>query len=304
MAIKRKYGVSDNYMLEHNRTMLAHFIDEQATFAGFDADFANPFEVNWEGIINAAATQPTDETVKDQLEQLTANVEEAMQKCRDKFQRSKYFVEKAFPDKPAVRNEFGFDDYDAIRKSQTGMLQFMQTFFATATKYAAELDAAGYDAAAVADIDTKRIDLDKANTAQEKFKGTRLVTTEDRIIAMNKAWDTMLQVSKAGKSIFSANQAKYQWFLLPATSESGSDISIAGTVTATDGTPIQGAEIAIAALSLTATTDSNGKYVFALLPEGSYTLDVTAAGYQPLTLSGISVTEDQTTTANVQLSPI
>ena len=284
--------------------MRAHFIDEQAAFAGFDADFANPFDTDWESVVSTAKLMPTDETVKDQLQQLTAAVEEAMEKGRIKFQSSKYFIEKAFPNSPAIQDEFGFDDYDKARRTQLGTLQFMRTFFATATKYAAELAAVGYDAAAVAEIDALTIDLDKANNAQEKFKGTRSLTAEDRVKAMNKAWNIMLQVSKAGKVIFMNDPAKYQFFLLPASSESGEDISITGTVTGTDDAPLEDALVTIDELSIEANTDSNGNYVFGNLPTGTYTLSFSATGYQPQSILDVSVVKGQAANVDVQLEVV
>ena len=175
------------------------------------------------------------------------------------------------------------------------MIQFMHTFFATATKYAADLAAAGYDAAAVAEIENLKDVLDRANNDQEKFKGTRLVLTEDRKKDMNKAWDTMVRVSKAGKTIFVNDPAKYQLFLLPASSETGEDISISGTVTAEDTTPIVGAEVSITALSISVTTDSNGNYAMGQVPDGTYTLDFTATGYQPQSIADVAVEEGTTT---------
>lgn len=301
--VDRKYNVSDSSMLEHNKTMLQHFTDEQAAFSAFDADFANPFETDWETAISTAEAHATDETILDQLQQLTNDVEDAMEAARNKFQQSKYFIEKAFPDKPAVQNEFGFDNYKPQRKSQTGMIQFMHTFFATATKYTAELASVGYDAAAVAEIESLLVDLDKANNKQEKFKGTRLVLTEDRKKDMNKAWDTMVRVSKAGKTIFVNDPAKYQLFLLPASSETGEDISISGTVTAADTTPLEGAEVSIAALSITVTTDSNGNYAMGQVPDGTYTLDFSAVGYQPQSVADVVVEEGTTTDMDVTLTP-
>lgn len=299
--IIRKYKVSDPYMLSFNKTKLGYFTDDQAAFSGFDADFTTPFETNWAGVIEAAELIPTDETLKDQLQQLTALVEEAAEKCRTKFQHSKYFIEKAFPDSPAVRNEFGFDDYDKARRTQLGTLQFMRTFFATATKYAVELDAVGYNAAAVAEIDVLRADLDKANNDQEKFKGTRTLKTEERIIAMNKAWDVMVQVCKAGKIIFAADPAKYQLYLLPASSETGQDISIAGLVTDVSDNPLEDVTVRVDELAVEITTDSNGNYVFGNLPEGTYTLTFSLAGYTSQTIPNVEVQAGETTTVNVQL---
>ncbi|MCB9191087.1 MAG: carboxypeptidase regulatory-like domain-containing protein [Flavobacteriales bacterium] len=301
--LKRKFNVSDLYMLEFSKTMRTHFIDEQAQFAAFDADFTSPFENDWLSAIDAAEAILPDEVIKDQLQQLTADVEQAMEKCRTKFQVSKYFIDKAFGNSVAIRNEFGYNDYDRNRQGQLTLLQFMQTFFKTATKYAAELAAVGFDAAAVAEIDLLAKTLNDANIAQEKFKGTRQLTTEERIQQHNKVWDITVRVSRAGKIIFMNDPAKYQLFLLPASSESGEDISISGTVTAQGGGVIEGATVSIASLSIDTETDSNGNYVFGNLNAGTYTLDVSADGYAPATVENVEVTSGQTTEVDVALEP-
>lgn len=300
--LKRKFNVSDLYMLEFSKTMRAHFLDEQAGFSAFDADFAAPFEDDWQTAITDAEAILPDEVIKDQLQQLTADVEAAMEACRNKFQASKYFIERAFPNSKAIRNEFGFDNYDRDRQGQTSLLRFMETFFVTATKYAAQLATVNYDAAAVAEIGTLKTALDNADIAQEKFKGTRQTITEERIVKHNAVWDITVRVSKAGKIIFMNDPAKYQLFLLPASSESGEDISISGTVTSTDNTPIEGAIVNIAALNIDTETDSNGKYVFGNLDAGSYTIAISADGYAPTTIENVQVTDGETTDVDVTLN--
>jgi hypothetical protein len=301
--ITRDYKVSDLYMQEFSATMLDHFIDEQAAFSAFDADFANPFEADWQALLDAALAFPTDETVVDQLQQLTADVEAAIEAGQVKFRSSRYFIEKAFPNNPGIRDEFGFDDFEKARRTQMGMVQFMQKFFDTATKYAAQLAAAGYDAAAVAEIETLANTLVVANRAQEKFKGTRSVTAQDRVNAMNAVWNITVRVSKAGKIIFMNDPAKYQLFLLPASSETGEDISISGTVSALGGGPLEGVAVSIASLSIDTETDSNGNYAFGNLPEGIYTLDFVLAGYAPHSLAGVDVVDGQTTDVDAELTP-
>ena len=77
--------------------------------------------------------------------------------------------------------------------------------------------------------------------------------------------------------------------------------SIAGAVTATvTGMPIVGANVTCGALGVT--TDATGRYRFdALLVGSGYSITVTAAGYTPSTVSGITVLWNQVITVNVEL---
>ncbi len=67
------------------------------------------------------------------------------------------------------------------------------------------------------------------------------------------------------------------------------------------GDPISGATITVTGTTQTATTDADGKYNLSL-PEGNYTLKVTATGFIDKTTSEVAVTANNTTTANVLLS--
>ena len=51
----------------------------------------------------------------------------------------------------------------------------------------------------------------------------------------------------------------------------------------------------------TSTTDGSGHYSFTLVPNGTYTLVVTASGYVNRTVSGVVVTGPSTTTRNPML---
>ena len=59
-------------MVEFNKTMRQHFVDEQAAFSSFDALFTNPYETDWQTAIDAAEAILPDEAVQDQLQQLTS----------------------------------------------------------------------------------------------------------------------------------------------------------------------------------------------------------------------------------------
>ena len=71
--------------------------------------------------------------------------------------------------------------------------------------------------------------------------------------------------------------------------------SVSGTVTdAETNAAIAGATVSVASPSVSATTDASGKFTLTGLPDGTYTLQVTATGYNPgtqsVTVSGADVT--------------
>ncbi|MBI4944860.1 MAG: hypothetical protein HY840_00505, partial [Bacteroidetes bacterium] len=170
---------------------------------------------NWLTKITNADALPSDETVEDELMQLSATVEEKMELCRHKFQGAKFFIEKTFPDNFAVQNEFGYDDYEGARQNQAKMIGFMENFYRVAKKYKVKLIAKNYTMPMIDEIGTLRDALRTADNDQEAFKSGRPVLTQDRIIILNACWIETLKVCSAGKIIFHNNLAKYNQYLLP-----------------------------------------------------------------------------------------
>lgn len=211
------YRMEHPAMLQFCKNTHGFFIQDKADFITFDADFSDPFGTEWLAEIMLAQTMPDDETVLDQQKQLTELVEEKMGLCRNKFQGSKYFIEKTFPGKKEIWNEFGYNDYEEARKSQVKMILFMEKFHTIAVKYAAKLIAKKYAQEKIDEIKNLGDELDAANLAQELFKGGRGVTSQDRQKQYNKIWEiTTGTVCKAGKTIYTGNFAKYQRYLQPS----------------------------------------------------------------------------------------
>lgn len=301
--IIRKYNLADPYMIEFAKDIRQSFITDQATFAAFDTDFGATFADDWQTTINNALNHLTDESVTDQQRQLTEAVEEAMTACRRKYQSTKYFIEKAFPDQPARWDEFGFNDYGAARSKQASLLDFMRILFLKATEYAAELAAVGYDAAQVTEIQALASTLDTANITQNKFKRQRRRLTHDRIAAYNAVWAVVTKVARVGKLVFIDSPAQYNEYLLPTTEERRELLSLTGRVAdASTDEPITQAEATIEELAITVESDSNGLYGFGALPAGTYTLRVGKEGYATVSVADVVVQEGETTDQDVGLT--
>jgi outer membrane cobalamin receptor len=73
------------------------------------------------------------------------------------------------------------------------------------------------------------------------------------------------------------------WFRVPATA-APNDATAAGSVISVDGTPVPGARVTLVGNGpgLSASSDRNGAFVFRSVAAGTYTLIVTAPGYNPI----------------------
>jgi Carboxypeptidase regulatory-like domain len=82
--------------------------------------------------------------------------------------------------------------------------------------------------------------------------------------------------------------------------------SVSGTVTDQSGAVVPGAQITItndtSGLKRTATSDSGGSYRILDLPNGTYTIDVSASGFKPLKKTQVSVAIGQVNSEDLQLT--
>ena len=296
-------SISDSAATEAGQTMHDLMEDDLADFTAFDSDFDAAYLTAFQTAVSAASSHPTDESVVDGIEDLTQTVEEKMALCRTKFQDSKFFIEKAFPGRKGIHKQFGFDDYYSASRAQKPMVDFMDHFHSVANDKAAELAAVGYDAAAIAEIDTLRSALNTANRAQEKAIKNRPVITQERIEKLNAMWTIMQNVSKASKRIYNDNWAKFHQYLLPGAANNP-EVDFNTYVIATsadDGSPIVGAIAGVPALAIGVNTDDDGKAAL-MLPEGIHDFGVDHPDYNSATQS-INVLPGQVLNLTFSLTP-
>lgn len=304
MEMRRKFSTPDAYLVEYAKDMRNLYLDDVADFTAFDPDFNAAFAADWLTKITNAEAQLTDEIIVDVQTQYTDAVTTAMKNCQNYYQEVKFFVQKAFKNEKSIQNEFGADNYNNIRGNQPQLIEFMRDLYATANKYATQLDAVNFGAAKIARIRDFADALDQANQNQNNYIKGRPTITAERIGIYNTLWDTLSLVSAAAKIIYRDNAAKYNQYLLPGSEENQETLSLSGKVTnATTGNPIEEAQVTIAALGITALTDTNGKYGMGNLPAGSYELTCSATGFETVTLNSVPIVEDRTTQQNFTLEP-
>ena len=88
------------------------------------------------------------------------------------------------------------------------------------------------------------------------------------------------------------------------TAFAGTTGNISGTITAATGAPIAGAKVTVAAPSgrYTATTDGKGFFSIAGVVPDTYTVSIVAPGFESLTISGVTVFQDQDSPVNQRLN--
>ncbi|MEP7168166.1 MAG: carboxypeptidase-like regulatory domain-containing protein [Bacteroidota bacterium] len=276
-------GLSNDSMLTGAETMLDLYTDDQADFLAFDASLDDGFKDNFLAKIDEARALRTDETVVDEISEFTDDVNESWDSCKNHFQDSKYFIEKAFPNDTSLHKTFGYDDYKAMSRDQDKVIGFMDQFHTAADEHKVELIAQGYTQGKIDAIQTLSGAYREAQRLQEKAKKVRFKKTEQRVITMNEVWGFVRTINKASKSVYRTSFAKLQMYLLPGSGTNEPVEQLAGTGTITDsvtGLPLAGALVELTDLALSSVADDNGKYAFTVgVPDGATAIKVTAAGH-------------------------
>jgi hypothetical protein len=213
--VQRNYSFSDSTMLQESGTMNSIFNEDKTAFSSFDSSFADPFSSNWEKDINSAKDMPVDSIYEAELTEKTKLVQSKLEESRIQFQKVKYFIEKAFPDKKEIWNQFGVGDYMASRNSEAKMVKLLGIMHNAAQQFKEQLISAGINEADITQIQNLKNDLSDADLEQEKTKKKRPAVTQERIKQLNNCYSYMQKVSKAAKIIFTGNSAKYNQYLLP-----------------------------------------------------------------------------------------
>lgn len=300
MVVVRNYNMPDADMFQRSRTKRQHFIDHKAAFVALDPDFDDPYAGDWLDSIEASESTDTAETRDDEGQQETAEVNEVMVLGRKKHVQIKYFVTKAFGDKPAVLRKFGQDDYAQAGQSQ----KYMKTYLTNLHKqcenanYKPALLAANCTQLMIDEIKSIADNLSDEDTEQNVFIETEPVATKARVTQYNETFGFWHKVNAASKSIFYDNPELLNLFLFPRNTEPAESFNVLGKATTGAGpTPVADATVQIESLSLTTTTDNNGDYGFAAVPAGTYDVKFSKAGFVDLIVS-VTVPASGQVTAN------
>ncbi len=300
----RPFRISYAAMLQETRTIQDLLAEDIAAFTDLAPEIDDEFLTIWRADYDAAVAIQSDESFVDEIAETTQEVQAAMAEARRVYIRTKFAVVRAWPGNAARANQFGFDDYKNIRKSDKLMFHFMDELHKQAVKNTAALNAVNFLAADIASIRTAADAIAAADSEQENLKKDRLLLTQQRTELLIIVWTKRQLVAAAAKVLYMDNYAKYQQYLLPPSESSPEDFAIMGMVQDAAGNgPIEYAEVRIDSLDLTVLTDETGTYGIAdNIPPGTYTLTFSKEGYVTFETEIIVTSADETLTVNANLN--
>ncbi len=212
MATKRKatrerlYSMEDAVFYERSRTLAELFKHKLPAFTAFDFNLNMAYHDAWVAQAELCEAHETDETANYELQQRTADMEEARKACFVAANGLQYYVEKAFPDNARIMQEFGFTERKQIRAKSLSTIMWMVVMMAVADDYNTELTAAGMPASIITDLDNAQLALFPAEFKQERFKRTIIRLQRERIEKVNKLYGFYQRVHKAAQVVFGDNE--------------------------------------------------------------------------------------------------
>jgi len=306
----RKYRKPDSLMLQQAQVMQQFYLEDADTFSAFDPLFTLDYGTSWLSAITTADNLLSDVAVVDRIQVLSAELYALLLDSRDAFQSFTYFVKKVWPDNAAMYELFGLDKYNLSRRTVLRMYELLQIAHSVAEDpdYKPRLLTAGCTQASITGLLTLSVSLNDKNIEQEKLKRLRRVRTVERINAMNAVWEYMVQVSEAAKIVFAANQARMDLYMLYPEAPEGKPKytgtgELDGTVTDATGAPVLNAKIELLETEYETLSTANGEYTLDDVPAGTYTVRVTADGFEEKLLEGVLIEADEVTTLDVVLTP-
>lgn len=211
---EREFSMEDTLLIQKNRTFHGHFLNYLARFSAFDPDLNAAYAGNWLSSINECEATETDETVMDQMQQYTDELDEAQKEGFTIASELEHYVKKAFPNKKRKAEEFGFTERKKARATQLNQYMWLTVMKKIAEDYSAELAAAGMPATLLTNMGTKTQTILEKETQQEYFKHLRIRYSSQRIEKLNTLYKFCSNVNKAAQIVFSNEPAERGLFTI------------------------------------------------------------------------------------------
>ena len=278
----RNFNVPSGEMLTQSRAVRILFNGDKAAFTGLDLSFSDPFSADWLASIEASEVFQTAEQREDYQMILTDKVLADMETARSAYKKAKYFIEKAFGDRPSDLRFFGLDDYEEARDDQRKMTVFLGLLHAACINptYNVGLTAAGMTPADILEIQTAKNNFASDNQTQDAFIMSTQGASRDRDNQYNSTFEFWQKVNKASKVVFEGDPIKLNEYLLPEGPQPDPDINLKGkALDAINNKPLNNVTVKLVELDIVTTTNYAGNYNFVSIPAGTYTLRFVLAGY-------------------------
>ncbi len=140
--LKRLYQMSDADMLQHSQLVTGFFETDLALFTDLVTDMDTAYLANLKAQLSSSEAEVSDHVIKDEMAQLTEQVNIKVEECIALYQKLRFFIKRAFK-KKTIQNSLGINEFSDKRKLHGSMIFFMRDLTDNIEKYRTEIAAAG-----------------------------------------------------------------------------------------------------------------------------------------------------------------
>lgn len=217
--IEKKYSKSFDEVLQQAYLFHDGYLVDEADFAAASPLFGLTFAADFLADIVAADALPTNADDLNDQTVYTQAVDDSMDSAREHYRKLLMYINLAWPEDKTIAKAFGSRIYEKARSNTLKLINLMQDAFneSDSATYKTDLIAVGFVQADIDLLNTLAEELTTNNRAQEKFMRLSFARSEERVVAFNKFWDTMVKISNTSKIVFKDSPAKIQYYMLYST---------------------------------------------------------------------------------------
>ena len=215
MIHTRLYNCSDAVFMSWVSQRINLIREEKERFSEFSVYFTDEKISEIEALYADAMNIPSDKVYVDIQAQATENINNCVEECGRFYQACKFEIETVFPNKKHIWNQFGFNDYEAARKSGRAMFMFYSDFLLIANLHKAEMTKSAWTEETYTRIAELKDKLKMLMDQQMKSRVDRGKATDERVVCLNNIYENLARYMKAAKIIYANNEEMLRWFKFP-----------------------------------------------------------------------------------------
>jgi hypothetical protein len=215
----RKLNYSDDVLVQYANKVLSEWQEDLPAFTAFDPELGEAKRDEMSQLVTWALNEDGDDLNVSKLGDLTDALLQELENARRLYQQLRYWVIKAFPERVAVKRQFGIGRYRKVAGSQEAMISFFNSLKQSVEDYRTALEAVNTPPSLLDGVDTQAEALSTAQQAQEKKKGDRTIDTEERIKSLNQLYAYTQAFNAAAEFVYYDSAAKRDLYRPPNSYE-------------------------------------------------------------------------------------
>ncbi len=280
-----------------------------ADFAAFSPRYDAALIALMRTAISAAEDLPDDQARNANTEILRLQLAAKSKLCTDKWQRIKRYTAKAFSEaeqKPKLE-EAGSKNYTAASNNNWDKVRALNNSglaYLTNNQVALELDN-NMPTTFIADYTTEKDAFEALHQDFLDSEETSKQGTQGKVEANNRIYNDLIEMCLDGQEIFKGNEAVKAQFVFKDILRLVSGAKAAGIkgliTSASDGVGVPDAQIQLISGIKIAKSDASGRYELKPIASGTYSIEVSAAGYVTQLIEDVVIRVGQVSTLDIIL---